>query len=329
MEQIGSEAEILAALQGAKRVVVTAHARPDGDAFGSALAMRRLLAAAGIPAQIAGLEPFPVKFRFLLRPDEMDGDAWLSSADRLLVLDCGAFDRVSPAIQEAEDRLYVVNIDHHGSNIGFGKVNWIDPHASSTGEMVWRLAKAAGWAVDASVATCLWTALTTDTGRFGFENTTPDVLRIAADVLACGVKPGEVERYVFQSVELKELRLSQRAQSRLELHEMGRLAMVALTHGDFEDLGCTAENAQEIVNIPRQIAGVEVAVFLYELPDFGKVKVSLRTVPPFNAAELCGMFGGGGHARAAGCSVEGNMESVRKAVLDKIHDVWYVGRGKK
>jgi len=327
-DTIGSPEAILQELLTAKKVVVTAHARPDGDALGSALALRRMLEQNGIAARIAGLEPYPVRFRFLIGHDknEMCGDQWLESADLLVVLDCGAFDRVSPDILEAERHLRVINIDHHGSNTGFGAVNWISPSASSTGEMIWRLAKTAGWTIDERTATALWTALVTDTGRFGFENTTPEVMQIGANLLECGVHPQIVERNVFQSIELKEIRLSERALSRLALHEGGRVALVALTHDDFLDLGCTAENAQDIVNLPRQIAGVEIAVFLYELPEHGKVKVSLRTIAPYHAAEFCGIFGGGGHARAAGCSIPGDLDDALKAIIPTIHKQWFLPR---
>jgi len=185
-------ADIVSLLRGKKHAVITAHERPDGDALGAALGLRRILEAAGLRARVVGLGPIPPRYQFLLQEGESETAApgWTQGADVFFALDCGAFDRLADFAHEAVGRLPVVNIDHHDSNTLFGDANWVEPHASSAGELVYRLARTAGWTVSTAAAEALWVAIITDTGQFAYSNTSPDTLRIGAELLERLITPG-------------------------------------------------------------------------------------------------------------------------------------------
>jgi phosphoesterase RecJ-like protein len=316
--------DVTNALMGKRSVVITAHQRPDGDAVGAALALRRILADCGIRARVVFEETLPYRYQFLADPGEVEiaAPGWLGSAEALICLDCGAFDRLGEFSAEAFKLVQTINIDHHGSNTLYGDINWVDPHASSVGEMIYRLAKSSGYAVSKKAAEAIWVAIVTDTGKFAYENTTADTLRTGAELVELGVSPAAIEAEVFQSVSLKELKVNERAIHNLELLKNGKVGVVTMSRADFAEIGCGPEYCQDVVNLARNIRGVEIALFFYQLPD-GQIKASVRAADPYDAVELCATFGGGGHKRAAGCSLDGNIEDVKREVIEMMDMLWF------
>lgn len=317
--------DVLESLTDAGVVAITAHVRPDGDALGAALGLQGILRARGIDARVVGLEPVSPRYAFLVDPGGILSvtDNWYAGADAVCVLDCAAEDRCAAPIGSIGKTIPIINIDHHGSNTLFGSVNWVDEHASSTGEMVVRLAREAGWSIPKKAAEALWVAIITDTGRFSYENTNAGVLRIGADLLDLGVDPARVATEVYHSTSIEEVRLVERALGTLDLRQRGKVASVVLRERDFEEFGCGPENAQDIVDIPRSLNGVALGFFFYELTGEGITKVSARSVAPYDVSELCKLFGGGGHRRAAGCSLEGAAPEVMERVLARVHEMWF------
>ena len=317
--------EAASLLNRARRVLITAHEHPDGYALGSALGLARLLRGQGKEAHPAHLDPVPRRYHFLLEEEtilQSLPDDWEARYDCLAVLDCGSDDRAGVRRARGKSEPPLLNLDHHETNTRFGDIDWVDPDASSVGEMICRLAEAETWDVGAAAAP-LWVAIVTDTGRFSYSNTSARTLRIAADLVEAGADPARCAREVYQSRPLEEIRLEQRALERLELREDGRLASTTLRMEDFDAFGCVPEHAQDVVDLARGVRGVEAAFFFYERDAGGEVKVSVRTVPPFDAAALCRRFGGGGHPRAAGCSLREPLESARDRVLRTVHDAWF------
>ncbi len=318
-------ADLLTALAPLKHVIVVSHQKPDGDAIGSSLAFRRILEASGKRARMVGFSDLAPRYRFLAVPGEIEpaeGD-WLQDAEAVVSVDVGDIPRLEPTVQSMAGVVPLLNIDHHGSNTYFGDYNWVEPSMSSSGEMVWRLAAAGGMTVPREALDPVWVAIVTDTGRFSYDNTTPEVLHIAANLVAQGVEPSILTRRVFQSVPLREYRLSERALSTLELYESGRVACASLSEDDFAACDCGVEHTEDIINVPRNLEGVRVAVLFYEVPGHGVTKVSVRTDPPFDASELCARFGGGGHPRAAGCKIPGTVEEAKARVLQVVHEEWF------
>ncbi len=319
-------APIAARLTAAARIAITTHERPDGDALGSVLGLKRLLEAAGKQACAVGVGPLGERYAFLVAPGELTApaDANIDDFDLFVVLDCGDLDRPAAFARAWAARLPTVNIDHHKSNTMFGTLNYVDTAASSVGEIVQELAGLAALPMTTPAAEALWVAIVTDTGRFAYDNTSPRALRAASSLLTHGVRTSRIDYEIYQAVSEKRLRLETRALQSLGTAEQGRVAWVALTRADFAATGCAVTDAEDLVNIPRRLRGVEVALFFCELPDTTLVKAGFRTVPPYDAAALCQTLGGGGHARAAGCSFDHHpLAAARTIVLDAIHREWF------
>lgn len=330
--------DILRAIERHRRFVLTAHEKPDGDALGAVLGLLRILRDRGCEAVAAGLAPVPRRYGPFIRAGECisaeaAGAALERDYDCVLALDAGTAERCPAFVAQARGRLPVLNIDHHGSNTRFGDLNWIDPSASSVGEMVFRLADTAGWTVSREAAEVLWIALVTDTGRFAYENTTPEALRVGAELVARGVATASIDRQVYQSFTVRELALQGQAMQRLELHEDGQVAVVGLSREDFARAGSGPEDAEDVANIPRSVGGVKIGAFLYEVekplaagqPPVVQTKISLRCVEPYDGAAFCKAFGGGGHARAAGCTLPVRLADARAQFLDAVHRTWFAG----
>lgn len=309
---------VLRHLRQARDIVATTHTGPDGDALGATLALAALLRAQERTVQVA-IERAEVGAAAVLLADgalPLTPPAAANTAAELLVaLDCGSLDRLPAPLQPLAGRIPVVNIDHHRTNTFFGTVNWVDPAAAGSGEMVWRLARRAGWPLDRAVAERLWVAVVTDTGRFAHENTSPATLRCAADLLRHGVRTAWLNDEIYGQFELKVLRLRGRACDSLETWCDGRVAVVSLTAADFAATGCLPADAEDIIEIPRAVRGSQVALFFQETPGRpGVTRLSIRTRPPLDAAALAQRFGGGGHPRAAGCTLKGALPRRRQAL---------------
>ncbi len=319
--------DAIEAIRAAERIAITTHIRPDGDALGATLGLRRILSATGKQAAIVAMDQPPLRYRFMLHGDliipasETSPDAY----DLLIVLDTGAPDRVPSTIRDWIPRVRTLNIDHHPTNTGFADINHVNPVASSVGEMICELAECASFAISADAAEALWVALITDTGRFAYSNTRPATLQAAAALLRTGIPTSLIDDRIYNTTTAAQIRLQGRAIQHLELHENGRCALVSLSREDFAESGCTGEDADEIVNIPRRVMGADVAVFLYELQGDKprETKASFRTGEPFDAASLCRELGGGGHARAAGCTLPMPLPQAREHILAVIHNAWF------
>lgn len=307
-------ADIVKAIGRADSILVTGHERPDGDSLGCMIALAHLLNRAGIKAvataerKSLGGPGFLAGVEKLVAPEKAAKQAF----DLVISVDCGAFYRMPEAIQPLAAKLPIVNIDHHRTNTLFGTLNWIEGRASSTGEMIWRLARKAGWKLDAIAAEALWVAVITDSGRFAYDQTTPATLRCGADLLRYGVRTAIINDKLYCSFSRVSVELKKRAFRTLTSTEDNEIASVTLTGQDFEEAGGTKADAEDVIEIPRSLIGNRVAVFFYGSEDKGETRVSIRTRAPLDATELAKLFGGGGHARAAGCTINEPLSSAKR-----------------
>ncbi len=326
--------EAIDALRAAERIAIATHVGPDGDASGSSLAMCLMLrklgkdvraylrkADLGAPAVMEGTALF-------LDPAEAD-----FSADTLLCLDCAARSRIAvPAFRDGLQRFKVVNVDHHESNDGFGDVNFVVPDASSTGELVWQMALAAGWEIDRPAAEALWVAVVTDTGRFSYSCTRPSTLECGADLLRRGVRQDFLNDELFSKTDLRVMRLRTLAYESLETWFNGKVAVIALDADAYLSTGCKKADSEDFVDIPRAVRGAEMAVFIYRsLPDERLSHISVRARKPFSAAALAKTFGGGGHDLAAGATLDGGVAEAAgrvKAALAAVFETQSPDRGR-
>ncbi len=302
----GSITSVIDGINSASKILIVAHEKPDGDAIGSSLALSRILNANGKESVLVGFEPLARRYKFLVNDYEIipADTGYLSRYDLIIVLDCGDIRRAGEFALYAQGRIPFVNIDHHQSNDMFAKYNWVDTGYSSTGEMVYKLAKEAGYVMPKSIAEPLWVAITTDTGNFNYSNTSSQLLRFAAEIMDLGLDPSIVRKELYECIEKKELDLQRLILDSINTFAGGKIAILSAQRDDFIDTGCTPQHLHDPVNIGLSILGVELAAFIYEQPFEDSVKVSLRSYPPHNVAAICREFDGGGHARAAGCSFQ-------------------------
>lgn len=292
-------------LRTAKRVLVTSHVPPDGDGLGAGLALVRAIRARGGEAVFASGGPIQANLEFLLADGDVDRGAAPPDGefDLAVALDSGSFARLGPIAEKARSCPDFLVIDHHVTNERYGTVNWIDGAAPATGEMVYRLLPEMGAPLTADLALPLYVALVTDTGRLSYSNTTPDAHRMAADLLATGIDHTRATEEIYRSFPLSYLKLEALAIDALEVRAGGLLAVVVATPGMVERTGADPKDVGDLVDIPISVAGAEVGLLLREHGE-GRTKVSLRSRRWFSVSDFASGYGGGGHHRAAGATVD-------------------------
>ncbi len=302
-------ADVAQEVRSADRFLLTTHEGPDGDALGSLLAMHMLLRQLGKDSVmfLAAKEfPLPVEYRFLAL-EEVFHEPPVDLVDRVLVfLDCGNIDRM-PVDFLRRDQARIVNLDHHHDNTRFGTLNLVDTGASCTAEIVYRLARLLGAEITPEIATALYVALVTDTGRFMYENTSPDAHRMAADLIEGGVDVHDIYRRLYERVPLEKLHLVARAVERIERLDDCQLAVTYITADDYRETGSNESMTEGIIDHVRALEGTEVAAMVRDKTDGGARarKVSLRSATGgVDVSAIAQRYGGGGHPRAAGFSTD-------------------------
>jgi len=314
-----THAAIWALLTDGLPAVLTSHARLDGDAVGSTLALWHALRNAGVEAHVFFEPPTPAVFDCLPGMEMRASDvSQLPPAHHLVVIDCSSLDRAGERIARLPGRAQTVNIDHHASNTRFGDLNCVAPTASSSGEMVYALLAANGVALTAAIAECLFAAILTDTGRFSHQDTTPEALEACAECIRAGAAPDEVARQVFPSPSRAQVELRNMAMGTLRFHADGRIASMAVTAEMFGRTGLAPVDTEGFVEALIGIRGVSAAVLLKEMPGDGCVKVSMRSRDPVDACAVAALYGGGGHRYAAGCEIAQPTDDVRRMIVDQL-----------
>ena len=301
MEMTSEMDKAAAIVKAARSAVVLGHQFPDGDAIGSVLGLGLMLTHAGYLVQASWAEPFdmPQKYSFLpgsgllRRPGDVDFAGSIAIA-----LDCANEKRLEE-LKERALAVPLVNIDHHPDNTRFGAANLTNPLASSTSQIVCSAAGPFGLEISTDVATCLYTGLVTDTGRFQFSNVTADTLRIAAGLIDCGVDPHSVYENVYQSDTLNYLRLSGEVLCRSVYEADMGLIYGYVSQADLERFGVRMNETEDLIDNLRTLRGHRIVALFKEQPD-GRVRVSLRSRSDVDIGTLARSFGGGGHRVAAG-----------------------------
>jgi phosphoesterase RecJ-like protein len=237
-----------------------------------------------------------------------------------IILECDGIHRTR--LKGLEGR-FLINIDHHNSGRNFAHVNWIDNRASAVAEMVFRLARAANVRVTPEMATCLYTAVLTDTGSFCFAGTNEHTFELALDLIRSGADPVRIAHGVYFSNPASKMRLLGAALS--NLHREGALAYMHLSVAEMQRSGGLEEDCEGIVNYALSIEGVEVALFLRELVN-GRYRVSLRSKGALNVGDIAERFGGGGHMCASGCAVAGPLNAALELILKELKDIPHLNK---
>jgi bifunctional oligoribonuclease and PAP phosphatase NrnA len=301
---------ILSSIVTAQHLLITAHARPDGDAVGSLLACWMMLQRLGKQADMALSDGVPVIYRSLpcaelvQRWSHVEGDY-----DTVILLEC---DGIPRSRLSGLDHRFLINIDHHTSGRAFADINWIDSDACAVAELVYDLIAAAGVDLTPDMATCLYAAVLSDTGSFAYEGTDAHTFELARNLVLRGADPVRIAQRVYFSNPAAKMLLLGAALANLR-HEQS-IAWLWVTQNDMDRTKAVDEDCEGIVNYAISIAGVEVAVFLRELRD-QKIRLSLRSKGRLNVASIAERFGGGGHENASGCTVEGPLSVATDQIL--------------
>jgi phosphoesterase RecJ-like protein len=302
--------------------LITAHERLDGDALGSELALYHLLRQMGKEATIYNQDETPENYRFFPESGRITNKLPpIESFDTAFILDCSELKRVGKEAAKIAAIPCLINIDHHFSNGDFCETRLIDPRASSTGELICRLLAHMEIAPTREIATCLYTAILTDTGGFRYGNTCRDTLIAAADLVARGADPQWISENVYETYAPARIRLLAAVLPTLTIDEGGRVGSLTVTQKDLAAAGALPEHTDDFVDLPRSIRGVDISILYSELPD-GGFKLSLRSKKNADVERVARLFGGGGHKNAAGCRMEGKIDDIRRQLLDAIRTSW-------
>ncbi|GAB6932218.1 DHH family phosphoesterase [Calditerricola satsumensis] len=300
--------------------LVVAHTNPDGDATASVLAMACILERLGKRYTLANEGETPRRYAFLPRADRIvnHGRHPLGRTyTAAIALDCADLERIGDVRNVLAPNAAVLNIDHHVTNTRYGSVNLVVPQDAATAQVVYRLAQAAGVALDAELATCLYAGILSDTGGFRYANTTAEALRVAGELVAAGVRPDVVAERILELLTEPQLRLLQRVLPSLERYGDGRIACLTVTLEDVAAAQATRGDLEGLVAYARNLEGVAVGVlFREDAPD--AVKVSLRAREPVDVARIAQEFGGGGHVRAAGCTLRVPLDEAKRRVIARL-----------
>jgi phosphoesterase RecJ-like protein len=305
--------QIVEAVRSRQRFVVTSHARPDGDAIGSALAMAFTLRQLGKDVRVVSrdLPPQPM----MVFPGVADIEVTPhvdDPGDAVIVMECGDLGRTGITGLE---RGFVVNIDHHTGNTGYGALNWLDLSAAACGEMVFKLVQALGAPLTFEVATHVYIAILTDTGSFHYSNITPRTFEICRQCMEAGVNPPAVARSIFDSNNLGRLRLFGAVVNRMHLDPSGHIAMLMVDGALTRETGGTYEDTEGLINLPLTVKDIlAVAFFKEQGPRQWRVSMRSKGLVDINA--VAREFGGGGHKNASGCTAEGSLDEL-KAIFER------------
>ncbi len=317
--------DIINVLKESKKVIVMPHVSVDGDGLGSSLALGLALEKMGISAQIWLEEDIPFMYSFLpgshlVKVYDGDSNAFGEGIDTVVALDTGDLPRLGKRAEVFNKAEITINIDHHNTNDEFAQYNFVNVNSSAVGEILYQLIKMMGIRFDKDIATCLYVAISTDTGGFRYSNTTSVTHQIAGDLLNSGVNVAEISQKIFDITSYEKVKLMGAAINSLELFENGKVAFITISDDDMKSTGAKEEECDGIVNIGRNIRGVEVAVMIRPRSN-GEIKVNLRSNSYVDVSEIAKLYSGGGHKRAAGCTVTGSSEEIKAKLLDDIRKV--------
>jgi phosphoesterase RecJ-like protein len=301
-----------------QRFLISSHARPDGDSIGSQLAMAYALRELGKEVRIVNRDPAPEHyFEFpgveeIVIAERVD-PAW-GRFDAEIIMECGDLQRTGV---EGLGRGFVINIDHHVGNMMYGDINWFDGTASACGELVFDVIRELDVPLLPEIATHVYLAILTDTGSFHHSNITPRTFDVCRQVTEAGVNPAIMARRVFDSNSFGKLKLIGRLLDSMELHDDGRLAEMCLTQAMLDHADSTLNDTEGIINLPLTAREIQAVVFFKALEP-GEVRVSMRSKYDVDVRSIAVRYGGGGHTNAAGFNVSGEVQAVRKPIIDAL-----------
>ncbi len=311
--------EIGAALSLARKILLFPHVNVDGDALGSCAALCRALRNTGRECWVLTEGPIPENLQFLDRDCCTEDQDILGAPDLAAAVDCSDMDRLGHRGKRFLSAEVTVCIDHHKTTDSFCDLNYIDSRAAATGELVYELLQACGIAIDTEMGEALFAAIVTDTGRFQYSNTSRRTHEIAAALYDAGIDAGRICTEIYESMRMERLMIRNKALNTLSTVAGGRAVIAYVTQDMLAETGAVMDETDGVVEELRSIKGVEAAVFLKEAED-GSIKVSMRSKEVLDVAGIAQQLGGGGHARAAGCTLACSLSEAYDKLRDLLTD---------
>ncbi len=301
-----------AALSEMDNVLVLTHAVPDGDAIGSLFALYLALKKMG-KRVFVHTDRVPALMGYAVVPEAYsDGEP-----DYVVTVDVGDKKLLQKEDRERYGDRVDLNIDHHGTNVMFAKETYVDPSASAASEALFDIFTYGGLELDAAIAACLYTGVSTDTGCFRYANVTPKTLRVTACLLETGIDAAGLNTLLFETKTRPYVRFERAAMNALKVSADGKIALMVITQDMYRDAGIDEADTQGINALPRTIEGVLAGLTLKEKEN-GVFHASVRTKPPLIASDICAVFGGGGHRYAAGCEFGTDLEEAKTKLLREV-----------
>lgn len=308
--------EILEEIKKAEKIVILTHESPDGDAIGSSLAMKLMLKELDKKPDVI-IPEYPRMFKFLPLADEIKIDSEVKKYDLAISLDCGNFKRLAKN-EYFENAQKTIVIDHHGSNNMYGDLNYVNPASPACCEILISMAEYFGVEISKEIGTCIMTGIITDTGGFRYSGITPDTFEYTAELIRVGVDIPDIYKRAMGTKTKANFELTKRVVDRMELLEDGKVSFTYMTTQDELEVNAEPGDHEGLVNIGKDIEGVQVAIFIRQKDNEDVYKVSLRSEDGINVSDICLLFGGGGHARAAGALIKGTIEEVKEKLMKEI-----------
>ena len=311
--------DILKEIKKAEKIVILTHETPDGDAVGSSLAMKLALKQLGKTADVI-IPQYSRTFEFLPSAKEIKSESKTKRYDLAISVDCADIKRLA-GVEYFEAAKTKIEIDHHSINTMFGDYNFVNPVAPACCEILIGMFEYFGIEITPELGTCIITGIITDTGGFQYAGVTAETFEFAAELFRKGVNISSVYQKVLSTKTKAHFELSRLVSNRMEFFENGKVAFTYMTLEDEKNVGAEEGDHEGLVEMGRNIEGVEVSIFLREKEGKNGYKISLRSKEYVNVADVALMLGGGGHIRAAGCFIQGTVEEVKEKVLSEIRKV--------
>lgn len=309
--------EISKVIGESENIYISSHINPDGDSIGSLMAMGLALEQLNKNVFYLKNDTIPKPFKFLPNIDRIKNYDQVDEG-LFIVLDCGSVDRIGHLVKHLEKTNTIINIDHHLDNNKFGDINLVDSSRSSTGEIVFDLIESLGLGIDKDIATHIYTAITMDTGRFMYDKVDDRTHEIVASLIRTGIDKDEINIKLYQNRSISSARLFIEGVSTLETYNEGKVATVKITLDLLEKTKANFEETDGLISFIRDIEMVEVACLLKESKE-NEIKVSLRSKNTIDVSMICNHFKGGGHKKAAGCTIYEDISTAEKLLLDQIY----------
>jgi phosphoesterase RecJ-like protein len=309
---------ILDVIRQSERCCVVGHVRPDGDCVGAQLGLATALKNQGKKVVCWNQDPMPKKLAFLDPDHLLEQPEKGHEFDCVIATDCASFERLGTTGACISNRKVLINIDHHESNTRYGDINWIAARQPSTGELIFRLLRAANWAITREIADCLFTAISTDTGSFQYPSTRPATYYVAGKLVDRGADLAKICNEVYQSYPLSRVRLLRHLFNRFRLTHNDQIAYFWLKKADYARTGAEQDDSEGLIDHIRAIEPVVVACVFEEIePEL--TRISLRSKNEnIDVNAIAEAFGGGGHKAAAGARIPGKPLTVQRRVINAI-----------